>query len=104
MEKRKAKRITIGFNADIAYEGKSYRGITENLSESGAGIITDPIDITADFKPGTKLEMRFQPQPGESILLDCKIMWVNNVSSNGKKQRVGMIIIDPPWENSSFFL
>ncbi len=104
MEKRKAKRITIGFNADIAYEGENYRGITENLSESGAGIITDPVDIPADFKPGTKLEIQFQPQPGESIKLGCNIMWVNKVSSNGKTQRVGMMIIDPPWENSNFFV
>ncbi len=104
MEKRKAKRITIGFGADIAYEGKNYRGITENLSESGAGIITDPIDIPADFKPGTKLEMQFEPQPGESITLDCNIMWVNNVSSNGKTKRVGMKIIDAPWGKSSFFV
>ena len=72
MEKRKAKRITIGFNADIAYEGKSYRGITENLSESGAGIITDPIDITADLNLAQNWKCNFNHSQESQFCLIAK--------------------------------
>jgi hypothetical protein len=104
MERRQYKRIIVGFEAEILYEGKNYSGVIENLSESGISILTAPMQTEVDFKPGTSIEIKFQPPTGESPVLHCKIKWSYKISPHNLRSKIGMEIIDPPWEKSSFFI
>jgi hypothetical protein len=104
MDKRRYKRITIGFNADINYEGKSYPAAIDNLSETGASIITAPADSAVHYRPGTALNMKFRPCEGETLSMYCTIKWSHEIPPHALTKRVGMEITDPPWDKSGFFL
>ncbi len=104
MDKRNVDRINGGFEAELIYEGRSYKGIIEDLSETGVNVTTFPADIEVDFIPGTSADLKFQPHPGETLVLNCRIKWSDKISPHGLKHRIGMEVIDPPWKDSSSFL
>ena len=104
MEKRNSDRISGGFEAEVIYNGRSYKAIIDDLSEQGVKVITLPAEIEADFIPGSSIDLKFQPHPGETLLLNCRIKWAEKVSPHGLKYRIGMEVIDPPWKDSSSFI
>lgn len=104
MDKRRFKRITAGFHADIIYDGKSYPVAIDNLSEIGVGIITAPADAKMHYRPGATLNMKFRPYEHETLSMYCKIKWSQEIPPHRLTNRVGMEIIDPPWDKSAFFL
>lgn len=104
MEKRRADRINGGFEAKFTYEGNTYNGIIDNLSESGLNFLSAPTDIEVDFKPGTLLNLEFQPSPGEKLVLNCRIKWAKKIPPRNLKYDIGMEVIDPAWEDSKYFL
>ncbi len=104
MEKRNVDRIKGGFEAEVIYEGCSYKGILEDLSETGVRFTTLPAEIEVDFIPGSSVDLKFQPHPGETLVLNCRIKWADKISPRGLKHRIGMEVIDPPWKDSNSFL
>jgi hypothetical protein len=104
MKKRIAERINGGFEAEFTYEGKTHKGIIDNLSESGLNFLSAPTDIEVDFKPGTLLDLEFQPHPGEKLVLNCRIKWAKKIPPHGLKYDIGMEIINPAWGESKYFL
>ena len=104
MEKRHVDRINGGFETEIIYEGRSYKGIIDDLSENGVMVTTLPAEIEVDFIPGSSVDLKFQPHPGETLVLKCRIKWSDKVSPHGLKHRIGMEVIDPPWKESNSFL
>ncbi len=104
MERRNFDRINGGFEAEVIYEGRSYKGIIEDLSETGVRISTLPAEIEVDFVPGSFIDLKFQPHPGETLVLNCRIKWAEKVSPHGLKYAIGMEVIDPPWKESNSFL
>ncbi|MEN8265254.1 MAG: PilZ domain-containing protein, partial [Nitrospirota bacterium] len=68
MEKRNVDRINGGYETEIIYEGRSYKGIIEDLSETGVSVSTLPVEIEVDFIPGSSVDLKFQPHPGETLV------------------------------------
>ncbi len=104
MEKRNSKRIFIGFDAEIIYEGSSYTAVIDNLSENGVSVITVPAKTELDFTPGATLKLKFQSHPGETLILHCKVKWSRKIPPHGLTHRIGLEIKDPPWDKSNYFL
>ncbi|GBE04154.1 PilZ domain protein [bacterium BMS3Abin09] len=103
-KKRIAKRITAGYKAEITYEGITYHGVVENLSETGASITLVIQEKERDFIPGKALKLKFEIQPGETLDLNCTIKWSTKLPPHGLINGIGVVIIDPPWKESSNFL
>jgi len=104
MEKRNFKRIVAGYKAEIIYEGKSYDGVIDDLSESGVGIIISPSETTIAIPPGAELELKFQPVSGETLNLQCKVMWLRKAPPHNLAVKIGLEIINPPWDKCDYFL
>lgn len=104
MEKRRVKRIFPGFKAEIIHNGKRYSGVIDDLCEYGLCVITSVITSAADFQPNTKIEIKFKPHPKEILTLICTIKWLNKLHPADFKYRIGVEIIDPPWDQSDYFL
>jgi hypothetical protein len=104
MDKRETRRITAGYKAEITFDNKTYQGIIENLSETGASVTVVIKEAGIDFQPGKALDLKFEMQPGETLLLHCKIVWSSKLPPQGLINGIGLEIIDPPWNESSSFI
>lgn len=104
MERRLFKRIAFGVKAEITLHGKRFEVIIEDLSETGANIITGLIDDASDFVQGAEMELKFKPVTEELLTLNGKIQWVQKAYPNSNMYKVGVILLNPPWDESGFFL
>ncbi|MBI5740483.1 MAG: PilZ domain-containing protein [Nitrospirae bacterium] len=102
MEQRRQKRINVGYKAELSYSGKVYDCVIENLSATGAYIITSPVE--ADFKPLEAAELMFDACPGETVILKCRIMWARKTLPHRLTSRIGLEIVDPSWDRSDCFV
>lgn len=103
-QRRRSTRITIGFKAELIAEGETYAGEVENLSEDGACIITIPSLISVELETGKEHELILYLFGGETLRLKCKLMWTRLISSHGHSTKIGIELIDPPWDSCSLFL
>lgn len=104
MDRRRSKRISIGFKVDLYFEGSTCTGEIDNLSEDGACILLFPVDVPVSFEPGREYDLIFHLFSEETITFRSRIMWARKTPSHGLTQKVGFEIIDPSWEQSSLFL
>ncbi len=104
LERRKAARVVGGYKVDLISDALKYEGEVENLSEDGACILVFPAAVPVDFKPDDIHEMHFYSSPEEMLICTCRVQWVKKSSSHGLTSRVGMAIIDPPWDKSKVFI
>ena len=104
MEKRRAKRISVGYKAEIGYDGKSFECVIENLSSTGAYIITASTSSETNFKPQETLELKFEPRPGEIVNLQCRIKWSKKISPHRLTNRIGLEILNPSWDQGTSFV
>lgn len=103
-EKRTAKRIITGYKAEIFFEDKTYNGVIENLSATGASVTIVSQGKDLNFPPGKELKLDFEIQSGDKLSLNCIIRWSSKLQPNGLFTSIGMEIIDPNWEECSGFL
>ncbi len=101
---RRSKRIIAGYKAEITYYDKCYIGLIENLSETGANIITDLMHNTVDFRPGETMSIKIQAPAGEPLIITCMIKWSNRILPHNLRNRMGLEILNPPWDKSNYFL
>lgn len=104
INKRAAKRIIAGYKAEITFEDKTYQGVIENLSETGASITIVSQEKELGFTPGKTLKLRFEIQQGETLNLNCTIKWSTKLPPHGLINGIGVEIIDPNWEQCNGFL
>ena len=104
MEKRNFKRITFGLKAEITLNGKNFGGVIEDLSEAGANIITGPIEDASGFVLDADMELKFRPLDEEIIVLNCKIQWINKAYPNTQMYKIGLVLVNPPWDESTCFV
>ena len=104
MERRLFKRIAFGVKAEIICDGKSFGGIIEDLSETGANIITDPIEDASGFVQGAEMELKFRPVNDELMILNCKLQWIHKAHPKSQIYKIGMVLVNPPWDESSCFV
>ncbi|MBI5099699.1 MAG: PilZ domain-containing protein [Nitrospirae bacterium] len=104
MENRRSKRIAVGYKAEIIYGGKSFECVIENLSNVGAYIVTASTNTEINFKPQEMLELRFEPNSGEIVNLQCRIMWSKQTLPHRLTNRIGLEILNPSWDQSTSFV
>jgi hypothetical protein len=104
MERRNFKRISLGEKAEIIVNNKSIQGVIENLSEAGANIIAGPVGDVSGFVPDAEMELKIRPLDDETIVLNGTIQWIQKVHPSGQIYKIGILLTDPPWDESSFFI
>ncbi len=104
MDKRTSERIKGGYKTEIIYDSKHYSGIVENLSASGANILTDPINHDIEFLDGDPVELKFKAHTGKTVLLKCMVIWSSKIPPHNVMHRIGMKIIDLPLDKFDFSL
>ncbi len=104
MDNRGAKRITAGYKTEIIYNDLCYTGVIENLSASGANVLTDQVESGINFLPDDLIELKFDSPAGETVVLKCKVMWSSKIPPHDIRHRIGMEIDELPWENVGEFL
>lgn len=104
MERRRVKRITFGVRAESIIHGRHVPSVIEDLSETGACILTGPVDDTSGLVEGANVELKFRPVDLEVMVLNCMIQWIRKAYPNRNLYKLGMVVIDPPWDESRCFL
>jgi hypothetical protein len=104
MERRRHKRIAVGYKAEIVCNGKSYECVIEDIAPSGTNIVTALTQPETDFKPQETVELKFEPFPGETVHLTCRIMWSRKTMPHRLTDRIGLEIINPDWDRCGSFL
>lgn len=104
IEKRQAKRITAGYKASVTYGQRTFQGIVENLSETGASVTIVSTEKDLSFTPGKEIQLKLEIQPGEILTLNCIIRWSTKLPPRGLINGMGVEIIDPPWDECKSFL
>ncbi len=104
MDKRSYKRISAGYRTEILYGNKRYSGTIENLSASGANVLTDSLDPDADFLPDDAIDLIFESPSGEPVTLHCTIMWSSKIPPGNVRHRIGMAIDELPWDKVGAFI
>ncbi len=102
--KRLTTRITAGYKAEITFEDKTYQGIVENLSETGANITILIQEKEPLFLPGKELKIKFLMQTDETVTFDGLIRWSAKLPPRGLINGIGLEITDPNWEQWNSFL
>jgi len=97
MERRKDTRHPANVRSEILYNGHVYSGIIENLSASGAGIVTDRLEKEVDFIQYDPLELKFKSPSGEEFNIKCTIMWASYITAQNLRYRIGLELVGRPW-------
>ncbi|MEW6599815.1 MAG: PilZ domain-containing protein [Nitrospirota bacterium] len=104
MNNRRYKRIIAGYKAEITYHDECYFGVIENLSETGVNILTDLLETSIDFQAGESISLKVDIPAGSPLMLKCTIKWAQTIQPHNLRHRIGLEIIDPPWDKNSYFL
>ncbi len=103
MDKRNAKRITVGYKTEILYGNESHTGTIENLSGSGVNVLTDPLGPEIDFLPDDPIVLEFKSPSEETLTLKCTIIWSSKIPPQNVRHRIGMEIDELPWDKAGAF-
>lgn len=104
MEKRRHQRIMVGYNAEVISRGVSHAVVIEDISRLGVNVITAPVKMPLDFAHDETLEIKFQPVPEEILNFHCRVKWLFKTPTHCLTTRIGMEIINPPWDSSYHFV
>ena len=79
MEKHRPKRIYVGLEVELASGSKNYKGTIASLSAKGIGVYLQTRDEESakNLSPGTKVGLKFHIPPGEKIILNGEVKWLN---------------------------
>ncbi len=97
IERRKEGRHPADVRTEILYNGHVYYGIIENLSASGAGIVTDQLEQEVDFNQYDTLELKFESPSKEVFNIKCTIMWADYITREKLRYRIGLELVGKPW-------
>ena len=104
MERRQYNRISVGYKVTLISGDVTLEGAINDLSENGAKALFYTSEHLTGFIPETPITLKFQPSPTETLKLNCIVKWIDNLKSYVSKYKIGVEIINPPWEESSSFL
>ena len=102
-KKSRKNRITVDQRALLISGDITLEVVIDDLSEDGVCVSTYSSKPLTVFGPETLLTLTFQPSKKETLNLQCKVKWVK-LLHHGSGSRIGMEIINPPWEQSKSFL
>ena len=96
-------RTPVRLKAKIISGGETYPGSIQNVSESGVGYFVESvIKAEKDFAPKKIIELSFQTPSGETVNLDCEIIWCSRKTPDDKRLTIGIKIIKPPQKYKKF--
>ena len=96
-------RTPVRLKAKIISGGETYPGSIQNVSESGVGYFVESvIKAEKDFAPKKMMELKFKLPSGETLKLDCEIIWSSRKSPDDKDLTIGIKIIKPPQKYKKF--
>lgn len=96
-------RTPVRLKAKIILGGETYPGFIQNVSESGIGyFIESVIKVEKDFTPKKMMELNFEVSSGETLKLDCEIIWCSRKSPDDKNLKIGVKIIKPSKKYKKF--
>jgi hypothetical protein len=98
LERRQDKRHPANVRTEILYNGRVYHGIIENLSASGAGIVTEQLKKEVDFVQYDTIELKFKSPSGEEFSIKCTIMWASYITAENLRYRIGLELVGKPWD------
>lgn len=99
MERRKCRRKNIRIEAEMVSGDTTCKGMIENISEQGIYLETEstgPLSTSTRFSPGSQFQVKFQTPEGETLKLDCRVMWSFKTGPYGLRKKIGMEVIFPP--------
>jgi hypothetical protein len=73
-----------------------YAGVIENLSASGVNVLTDPLDPDVEFLPDESIELTFEADTGQTVLIKGKVLWSSKIPPQNVRHRIGMKIVELP--------
>jgi len=73
-------------------------GFIDNLSENTICCTT----TAKNLSPGTEFKVKFQPDSGEALNLDCKLKWSYDTPPYGITNSVGMEILNQTAQYKTF--
>jgi hypothetical protein len=103
MEQRISKRVTGKYRTEILYRNNIYTGVIENISWSGANVLTDPLDPEINFLPDDLIDLKYESPAGDSVILKCTIIWSTKIPPANDRNRIGMQLIGKPLKEIAFF-
>jgi len=99
MDKRFYKRTSVHLKAEIISDGKSFAGSIENVAEGGVGyLINSLIEDSTDYIPKKKVEISFLASSGNTINLECEVVWFSRPPEGTNNLTLGLKINDPTSE------
>lgn len=104
MDRRSSQRIITGYKVELLSGDNSHTGIIENLSASGVNVLTDPLDAEIEFLPNESIELKFKAHTGKAVILKCTIMWSSKIPPDNVRHRIGMKLLEMPWDKFDYFL
>jgi len=104
LERRRSQRIKICFRATVRSRDITFEGVIDDLSENGVNVLTYSSESPIEFSPESHVVLNFQPTSRETLNLHCNVKWAEKLQPRASKYRIGMEIINPPWEGSISFL
>jgi hypothetical protein len=104
LEKRRHIRVDYRVDAEIIFGDRIYRGMIENISESGIFKVAFPEKEIVDLIPGSALGVKFKDLSGSYFDLRCEIKWLRiyTVSPFALKYNLGIEIVNAPQEYREF--
>lgn len=96
---RRSKRFNVRLKSVILSKKQSYAGYLENISNEGLAYTMSNMNYTSeDFTPEKIIKLIFLTPFGETLNLNCEIIWTSALSPDYVTFCMGMKIIKPPTE------
>ncbi len=67
-------------------------------------MLTDPVEPDFDFLPNEPIELKFKAHTGKTVVLKCTIMWSSKIPPDNVRHRIGLKILEMPWDKFDYFL
>ena len=92
-----SKKI-VNLKAEISCDGVCCNGFIDNLNKDNICCTT----TAKNLSPGTEYQVKFQPDFGEALNLNCKLKWAYETPPHGITNSIGMEILDQPVQYQTF--
>ena len=89
-----SKKI-VSFKAELLSDSSAATGFIENLSRDNIIFVkTFPAGKSFNFAPGDTVDVKFQPDSGKELCLNCKVKWTFSLLHN-LTQNFWLEVADP---------
>jgi hypothetical protein len=96
LERRGHERIAVDLRAERISGDEARSILIENISETGLQILTAPAEDELVFDPGTMIQLKLLLANGETLDLDCTVIWADKQQPDNEASSVGMKIETAP--------